>query len=133
MSKEEQPNAEHKNEENFKAYEANHGIENHLRKDVQPLDDESSEEKVPEEEGDITKEDVEALGPEDLSMDMGDDEDLKHRVNEVDFTGEEMDVPGAEDDDDQEKIGSEDEENNFYSLGGDRHEDAQDDNPDVVI
>lgn len=30
-----------------------------------------------------------------------------------------LDVPGAEDDDQMESIGSEDEENNYYSLGGD--------------
>lgn len=120
-------------EDNFKAYEANHGIENHLHKEVKPLDDEAPEEAVPEEEGDLTKEDLEALGPKDLSMDMGDDEDLKQRVNPVDFGADDLDVPGAEDDDMQEGLGSEDEENNYYSLGGDRHEDAQDDNPDVVI
>lgn len=33
------------------------------------------------------------------------------------------DVPGAELDDRQEEIGSEDEENNYYSLGGDNHDD----------
>jgi hypothetical protein len=32
-------------------------------------------------------------------------------------TGSDLDVPGSELDDAQEKIGSEDEENNFYSLG----------------
>jgi hypothetical protein len=68
---------------------------------------------------DVSKEDLEALGPEDLSMDMGDDEQLKHRVRPVDFTGEDLDTPGTELDDDQEEVGSEDEENNNYSLGGD--------------
>lgn len=33
------------------------------------------------------------------------------------------DVPGAELDDKQEEIGSEDEENNYYSLDGDNHDD----------
>src|ERR1700755_1172769 len=33
---------------------------------------------------DVTEEDLEALGPEDLSMDMGDDEQLKHRDRPVD-------------------------------------------------
>lgn len=32
-----------------------------------------------------------------------------------------LDVPGAELDDIQEEIGSEDEENNYYSIGGDDH------------
>ena len=34
-----------------------------------------------------------------------------------------LDVPGAELDDTDEKIGEEDEENNYYSLGGDDHND----------
>ena len=33
-----------------------------------------------------------------------------------------MDVPGSELDDSQEEIGSEDEENNLYSLSDDNHE-----------
>jgi hypothetical protein len=33
------------------------------------------------------------------------------------MTGSDLDVPGSELDDDQEIIGSEDEENNYYSLG----------------
>lgn len=77
---------------------------------------------VPGNEADVTPEDIEALGPEGLSMDMGDDEDLKHRVYPVDFSGNDLDVPGAELDDDQEIKGSEDEENNSYSIGGDAHD-----------
>jgi len=75
-------------------------------------------------ESDVTKEDLEALGPKDLSLDMGDDEQmLKNRVWPVDMAGEDLDIPGAELDDSNEAIGSEDEENNNYSLGGDRLED----------
>jgi hypothetical protein len=75
-------------------------------------------------ESDVTKEDLEALGPKDLSLDMGEDENvLKNRVWPVDMAGEDLDVPGAELDDDNEAIGAEDEENNYYSLGGDRLED----------
>lgn len=52
--------------------------------------------------------------------------------NEKDFTedmsGADLDVPGAELDDQQERIGSEDEENNYYSLGGDNHNDLDEDN-----
>ncbi len=40
-----------------------------------------------------------------------------------------LDVPGSELDDEAENIGEEDEENNYYSLGGDRHE-GQEENPD---
>lgn len=36
-----------------------------------------------------------------------------------------LDVPGAELDDASEAIGSEDEENNYYSLGGDNHDDLE--------
>jgi hypothetical protein len=52
--------------------------------------------------------------------------------NELDFnddvTGDDLDVPGAELDDAQEIIGSEDEENNYYSLGGDDKENLEEDN-----
>jgi len=40
-----------------------------------------------------------------------------------DMSGSDLDIPGAELDDDQENIGNEDEENNYYSLGGDDHDD----------
>lgn len=47
-------------------------------------------------------------------------------LNEKDFdddvTGSDLDIPGAELDDTQEEIGSEDEENNYYSIGGDKHD-----------
>lgn len=76
-------------------------------------------------DSDVNFEDLEALGPEDLSMDMGDDEQLKHRNRPVDFSGKDLDVPGSELDDDKEEVGSEDEENNSYSLGGDNHEDLE--------
>ncbi len=34
-----------------------------------------------------------------------------------------LDVPGSEQDDEMEEIGSEDEENNYWSLGGEEHDD----------
>lgn len=71
-------------------------------------------------EFDVTDEDLEALGPKDLSMDMGDDELLRRRKRPVDFAGSELDVPGSELDDADEATGNEDEENNSYSLGGDK-------------
>lgn len=47
------------------------------------------------------------------------------REQEVDNKAapKDLDVPGSELDDSQEDIGSEDEENNYYSLGGDKHDD----------
>jgi hypothetical protein len=44
-----------------------------------------------------------------------------------DLTGEDLDVPGSELDDDMEMNGEEDEENNYYSLGGDNHNDLEED------
>lgn len=41
--------------------------------------------------------------------------------------GNDLDVPGSELDDNQEDIGSEDEENNYYSLGGDEHNELDED------
>jgi hypothetical protein len=45
----------------------------------------------------------------------------------VDFSARDIDVPGSELDDRNEMIGSEDEENNSYSLGGDDKESLEDD------
>jgi hypothetical protein len=45
------------------------------------------------------------------------DEELEKRVYPVDFSGKDLDVPGAELDDETENTGNEDEENNAYSLG----------------
>ena len=41
--------------------------------------------------------------------------------------GDDLDIPGAELDDADEAIGEEDEENNYYSLGGDEHNDLEED------
>jgi len=41
-----------------------------------------------------------------------------------------LDIPGSELDDADEAIGEEDEENNYYSLGGDNHEDLEEDKGD---
>jgi len=46
---------------------------------------------------------------------------------ENEFSGDDLDIPGAELDDDMETIGSEDEENNYYSLGGDNHDNLDED------
>lgn len=48
-----------------------------------------------------------------------------------DKIGSDLDVPGSELDDEQEVIGSEDEENNYYSLGGDDHNDLDEDKDDL--
>lgn len=77
-------------------------------------------------ESDLTKEDFEALGPEDLSMDGGDDEQLKHRVWPVDFAARDLDVPNG-DGERRDAPGQADEENDHYSLGGDDKDSLEDD------
>jgi hypothetical protein len=49
------------------------------------------------------------------------------KFREEDMSGGDLDIPGSELDDAQEEIGSEDEENNHYSIGGDNH-DLEEDN-----
>lgn len=46
---------------------------------------------------------------------------------DADSTESGLDVPGADLDDKEEKIGEEDEENNYYSIGGDDHNDLDED------
>lgn len=62
-------------------------------------------------------------------MKVADKPDKSGKRNEKDFnedlTGSDLDIPGAEMDDAQEDIGSEDEENNYYSLGGDDKENLE--------
>jgi hypothetical protein len=76
------------------------------------------------------------LKEEDINLDLNAKENLEKpgKMNEKDFeedmTGNDLDIPGAELDDEQEIIGSEDEENNYYSLGGDNHENLEEDRGD---
>lgn len=76
------------------------------------------------------KDKKEDLDPEDL-VNNKEPVTMPGKQNEKDLnedeTGNSLDVPGAELDDEQEKIGSEDEENNYYSLGGDDHNDLDED------
>ncbi len=54
------------------------------------------------------------------------------KENEKDFSedesGDDLDVPGAELDDEEESVGTEAEENNSYSFGGDDHNNLDEDN-----
>ena len=73
------------------------------------------------------------IDPEDIHRTKSKNADDKFgKENELDFkedlSGDDLDVPGSELDDAQESIGSEDEENNFYSLGGDAHSNLDEDN-----
>jgi hypothetical protein len=102
------------------------GMDMDIEDDSNELDEED-EDLAGGNDSDLTQEDFEALGPRDLSMDGGEDEQLKHRSHPVDFTADDLDVPGAELDDADENTGNEDEENNSYSVGGDNHENLEED------
>lgn len=82
--------------------------------------------KAKNSESDVTKGDLRALNSEENTF-KGDDEELEDRVYPVDFAGKDLDIPGADLDDNEEMNGAEDEENNSYSLGGDNHEDLEED------
>ena len=74
----------------------------------------------------------ENVNPEDISKYKEPNENANSQsANEKDFaedeSGSDLDVPGAELDDEEEAIGNEDEENNYYSLGGDDHNDLDED------
>ena len=53
----------------------------------------------------------------------------KRKVKDAEnlYPGKDLDVPGSELDDELEITGGEDEENNYYSLGGDDHDDLDED------
>ena len=79
-------------------------------------------------EADLTNDDLIILGADETDADLGDDERTvkKARVDALE-TEDELDIPGSELDDNDEAIGEEDEENNYYSLGGDRHDNLEED------
>jgi hypothetical protein len=98
-----------------------------------------TEEKLPgyplyESKDDIYNKATEAknINPEEVSkLKSANEMAEQERRNEKDFkddkSGEDLDVSGAELDDEMEDVGSEDEENNYYSLGGDNHENLEED------
>ncbi|MBC7851567.1 MAG: hypothetical protein H7Y31_17615 [Chitinophagaceae bacterium] len=93
-------------------------------------------------EADVTAEDIQVLGAKDQDMDMGDDELMSNEglddtdmegdlLNEaavnVGSTGEDLDIPDSEGQtEDDDAMGREDEENDYYSLGGDKSDDLTD-------
>ena len=99
----------------------------------QPITDDIGEEEdidiVPGTEADVTKDDLIMLGDKDQDMDMGEDEELQNKGFRLSLTGDDLDVPGGDLDDANEDIGEEDEENNYYSLGGDEKESLEEDSP----
>lgn len=92
-------------------------------------------------EADVTPEDLQMLSAAFQSRDMDDLDKEQPKLDETDEDGDplnepqstygeagaDLDVPGSESDDVNENIGEEDEENNYYSLGGDNHESLEED------
>ena len=74
------------------------------------------------EEKDIDPDDLSKIKPANDKWEIDPDEELEI---DGDLLGDDLDVPGSELDDDQEDTGNEDEENNYYSIGGDWHEDLE--------
>ncbi len=72
-------------------------------------------------EADVTDDDLAVLNSTDAEI------GLPQNVSNEDINTD-LDIPGSDLDDENEEIGEEDEENNYYSLGGDRHE-AQEEDP----
>jgi hypothetical protein len=71
------------------------------------------------------EEDIYSKGKE-ISLEEDENKTAKAKI------GSDLDVPGSELDDGDELIGEEDEENNYYSLGGDDHPDLDESNEDVL-
>jgi len=68
-----------------------------------------------------------SLDPENITRFK--EQEIFGKVNEKDFledeTGNDLDIPGLESDGNEDVIGIEDEENNYFSLGGDDHMDLE--------
>ncbi len=90
-------------------------------------DEDADTDNVTDEENELLQNAAETMGSEEdagvqqARVDLRDDDG--DRLNEADeLEGDDLDVPGTEDDDELEELGEEDEENNLYSLGGDNHD-----------
>lgn len=71
------------------------------------------------------------INPEDISrlkISNANDGKFNEKNFNQDNTGYDLDIPGTELDYEQEDIGSEDEENNGYSIGSDNHKNLEEDN-----
>lgn len=70
--------------------------------------------------GDVNRDDLAALNA--TNNEIGTPQNVSNEDLNTD-----LDIPGSELDDANEEIGEEDEENNYYSLGGDNHENLEED------
>ena len=76
-------------------------------------------------ESDINPDDITKMK---IPVEINNRSELNQKNFEEDMAGGDLDIPGSELDDAQEEIGSEDEENNHYSIGGDNHNNLEEDN-----
>ncbi len=77
----------------------------------------------------MDKEETE-IDPEDISKTKNSNSNdgmYNEKTFNQDKSGSDLDIPGSELDDAQEAVGSEDEENNGYSIGSDNHNDLEED------
>lgn len=98
------------------------------RKDTDERDDYPGYEPYPPDEDIYTKNKQETMiDPESIA---GDKTFPKTGITEVesehDVAAVDLDIPGAELDDELESVGSEDEENNYYSITDDNFDDLED-------
>jgi len=94
-------------------------------------------------EADVTNDDLTLLGDRNADMDLGEDEQVRKAtvddkdtdgdlLNESggDQSGEDLDIPEADESDEEiDSMGQGDEENNYYSLGGDEKDDLDNGTP----
>lgn len=99
-------------------------------------------------EADVTKEDLMGLGDPNRDLDVDEDEEIfsdgsggafgateetvsdldgRDLRDELERTGDDLDIPDADLDATGDSLGQGDEENNYYSLGGDRHDNLEED------
>ena len=73
---------------------------------------------------DVTKHDLEILAQDHIHGDGGDDQQLRERARNIDFSGSKLDVPGRTKDE-KNTTDLKDEENKLYSQGSDSNENLE--------
>lgn len=77
----------------------------------------------------VTEHDKDILSQKNIHGDGGDDQQLRDREQEVDFAGEDLDVPGRNKAKKSNNNGFGDEENQLFSQGGEENENLEQDKP----
>ena len=102
---------------------AQEGQRNSERENQQPIEEANDDLEIkPGTEADVNDDDLEILNS------TNDEIGMPQNVSNEDLNTD-LDIPGSELDDDNESIGEEDEENNYYSLGGDEKDDLDNGTP----